>query len=94
MSVSRTALSDDQNVSTTIVAAVADAEGISPTEVNPPLHSAIDPEALNDLFGSPWSASESGPRVSFTYSGYDVTVSGDGNVVVRRASDSEPEQTI
>ena len=86
-----TAPGGDQQVSTAIVTAVAEAEGLAPTDLTPPLHDAVDPEALDRLFGSDGPRSESGTRVSFTYNGYDVRVGGPDDVVVRPADDSETE---
>ena len=87
MPVSRSALSDGRNVSTAVVEAVAEAEGVSPTEMEPPLHRAIDPDALNELFGPKRSSPDSEFRVSFTYSGYEITVRGPGQIEVRRADE-------
>jgi hypothetical protein len=87
MSVSRSALSDGQTVSTAVVEAVAEAEGISPTEMEPPLHRAIDPDALNELFGPERSSPDGEFRVSFTYSGYEITVWGPERIEVQRADE-------
>ncbi|WP_276252574.1 HalOD1 output domain-containing protein [Halomontanus rarus] len=76
----------NDHVSTTVVEAVAKADGISPLEVSPSLYTAIDPDALDQLFAASGSgaSSEFGLRfddewtpteLSFTYAGYDVTVS-------------------
>ena len=88
----RTAPGGDQQVSTAIVTAVAEAEGLAPTELTPPLHDAVDPEALDRLFGSDRVESERGTRVSFTYYGYDVRVGGPDDVVVRPADESDAER--
>lgn len=93
MRVSRSALSDER-ISTTVVAAVADAEGVPPTDVNPPLYRVVDPDALNRLFETKWDSSEDGPHVSFTYSGYEVTIRGAGDVVVRSPDESDSERVV
>lgn len=60
-----------------VVSAVGKAANEDPLEL-PPLHDAIDPEALNDLFTSrPDPAVE---KVEFRYAGCDVVVHGDGTV--------------
>jgi len=82
MTVSRTAFEGDRNVSTVVVEAVADALGVSPVDLEPPLHSAVNPDALDDLFRPEWSSDEV-RKVSFTYAECDVTVRDDGEVVVR-----------
>ncbi|WIV68664.1 HalOD1 output domain-containing protein [Natrialbaceae archaeon AArc-T1-2] len=70
-----------------VVEAVADAESVPPESLCPPeydpLHSVIDPQALDALFepradGTPRSSG----RVSFTFCGYDVTVDSDGTVTL------------
>jgi len=64
-----------------VVEAVADADGVDPVRLDPPLHSAIDPEALDRLF----EPTPTGPRagtVRFSYRDHDVTVHPDGTVDV------------
>lgn len=68
-----------------VIEAVAEAEGIAPTELNPPdyepLHTAVDPEALDALFADRASgAPRSDGTVSFRYCGYRVTVDADCDV--------------
>lgn len=64
----------------TITTAVADAEGVDPWEL-PPLYDAVDPDALHSLIRSGKQIGDRSPlEVSFRYAGYDVTVSGDGDV--------------
>ncbi|WP_293032256.1 HalOD1 output domain-containing protein [Natronococcus sp.] len=62
-----------------VVDAVADAEGIDPVELEPPLYDAVDPNAIDELFTTTPSASRNG-RLNFQYRGYDVTVRSDGTV--------------
>ena len=62
-----------------VVSAVADATGTDPLEL-PPLSNVINPEALNDLIGT--GRSSSLQSVSFEYAGYDVVVSGTGDIEV------------
>ena len=82
MTVSRTAIDGGRSVSTVVVEAVAESMGVSPLELDPPLHRVVDPDALDDLFRPSRAATES-PRVSFTYAGHEVTVHGRGDVEVR-----------
>lgn len=59
-----------------IVEAVAEREGVDATELDEPLYSVIDVEALRFLF-------RDGPgHVTFRYLGYQVTVDSLGNVEV------------
>ncbi|GAB3666333.1 HalOD1 output domain-containing protein [Halopiger thermotolerans] len=79
-----------------VVEAVADAEGVSPTELRPPeyepLHAAVDPEALDSLFADRASgAPRSDGTVSFRYCGYQVTVAADGSVSVAPVEEADDE---
>lgn len=76
---SEPAVTDSANtdsVSRAVVSVVADRSGVDPTEL-PPLHGAVDPEALDSLF-----AGDVGGRAEFRYNGFDVVVHGDGRVAV------------
>lgn len=68
-----------EELTSAIVFAVAEAEGIDPTAVGgPPLYEAIDVCSLHDvLFGSTGSAPASG-HVEFEYRGHVVRVRDDG----------------
>lgn len=69
--------------STGVVEAVADASGRDPTALGP-IYETIDPDALDKLIRSKRERRPAGDvSVSLTYVGYDVTVRGDGSVVVR-----------
>lgn len=66
-----------------IVSEVAAREGVDPTELKPPLHDVIDPEALEALFEpTPTSQRSHAGSVSFVYRGYDVTVTASGEISV------------
>lgn len=66
----------DATASEAVLAAVADRADADPADL-PPLYDAIDPDALDALFG------EGRPgRVSFPYAGYEVTVVGRDRVTV------------
>lgn len=79
---------EDESVSEAVVRAVADAEGVPPTEVTPPLYESVNPEALDDLFGS-----RPGGHVAFPYCGYEVVVrnAGDTTVLVRDRGETRAE---
>ncbi|NHN48944.1 hypothetical protein G9464_15265 [Halostella sp. JP-L12] len=57
-----------------VLQSIAADRGTDPTEL-PPLTRAVDPDALERLLDSPGTAS-----VTFSYCGYEVTVTGDGGV--------------
>lgn len=72
---------EDSSVTHAVVQAVANAKGVSPIDLHPPLYSTVDTDALdqlvNDSSGKPADAAL---EIRFQYCGFDVTVSGDGSV--------------
>lgn len=60
----------------TVVNTVADAKGVDPLDLEPPLYEAIDPDALERIVTAHDSS------VEFTMAGYRVTVHGSDRVVV------------
>lgn len=72
-----------QSISTKVVEAVAEANGIEPTELTVPLYEVVDPDALNHLFQTDqFGGRQSVGRVTFTMAGCDVQVDSRGHVVV------------
>lgn len=72
-----------ESVSTVVVTAVAAVTG-ERNDAMPPLNDAIDPDALDALFGPRYSGEpRRGGVVSFRYNGCHVTAYGDGELVVR-----------
>ena len=69
-----------------IVTQIAALEGVEPTALTPPLHDAVDPEALDRLVES----GRDGLEITFTYRDHRVRVSGDGSVDVT-ASNTVPD---
>jgi hypothetical protein len=74
-------------LSRTVVETLASVEGVSPTELDEPLFSSVDPDALDSLFTG------SDGRVTFVHDGYLVTVSSDGDVAVERVDRSSSAAT-
>lgn len=75
-------------MSQAIVTAVADAEGVEPTDLSP-LYRVVDTDALDELFTSESSEeSRTEQRVSFRYEGYEVTVYSSGRVDLDEADPS------
>lgn len=66
-----------------VIERVADAEGVDPWTLDPPLCDAIDPVALDQVIAGIADGSSSCGRVSFQYYGYDLSVDSDGNVDLR-----------
>ena len=64
-----------------VVQRIADAEDTDPTELEPPLHGVVDPDALERVFAPTAGGS---PRtqgaVHFQYQGYQVMVSAGGEI--------------
>ena len=67
--------------SLTVVETIAEREGVPAEELQPPLHDAVDADALDALVRS---ASRDRERltIEFSYCGYTVRVTGDGEVSV------------
>lgn len=82
MSKAQTAIAENDTVSDLVVEAVAEADGIDPIELTPPLYEVIDPDALDQLFSPSSADGRLGGRVTFFYNGYEVVVGGDGYVCV------------
>lgn len=59
-----------------VIEAVAEARGVDPAALSPPLHSVIDLEALDAVF------EDADGKVTFEYDGDAVTVDGNGTVSV------------
>ncbi len=72
---------DSGGVSEKVIDAVAEAEGIEPVDVAPPLYEVVDPEALDRVF-APSTGDQLSGEVTFSYSGHEITVGADGEVLV------------
>lgn len=84
---SQTVVRENENLSQLVVEALANAEGVPPAKLDPPLFEVIDPDALNRLFADTPSAARLNGRVAFDYNDYRVFVEEDGYVSV------EPKET-
>lgn len=66
-----------------VITQVASSEGVSPTDLEPPLHDVVDPEALDRLVESSGrDSSDDVLTVEFTYRGHTVQVDSTGAVDV------------
>jgi hypothetical protein len=73
-------------VSERVIFEIAGRKGVDPVEIDEPLYEVIDPDALDSLVESASRTfGRSSVTVSFTYCGYDVTVTGDEEVRVSDA---------
>lgn len=66
--------------SESVIQRIADRKGVDPLDLNP-LFYAIEPDALDALVRAE-TVDASTLQIEFTYHGYDVTVTGDGDVHV------------
>lgn len=66
----------EQPLSNAVIEAVAEAEGVDPSELSEPMFSVIDPDALDTLFQT------ANGTLTFSYHGYVVTVEARGEVTV------------
>lgn len=82
MSQTRTRGKDRATATQKVVERIAEAEGVSPVELTPPLCEVVDPDALDRLFASTATAGRMKGRVVFNYDGYEVSVHGDGYVSI------------
>ena len=75
-----------------VVEAVAEREGVDPTEIEPPaydpLYAVINPEALDRLFEAATVTPEDA-SVSFEYEGYAISVYSDGRVCIDDAAGTD-----
>lgn len=80
-SLAATGMERGQSTSLTVVERIAEQEGVSPENLQPPLHHAVDTEALDSLFRSS-TPDVASLAVEFPYRGYTVRVEGDGDVSI------------
>ena len=69
-------MTDNVDLETAVVAAVAQSEGVEPTAIQQPLFEAVDADALDRLFR------DTTGQVRFEYNGHTVTVSSEGDVAL------------
>lgn len=82
-------IAGDDRISDTVIDAVSAATGTDPLDLSP-LYETIDPDALDRLFRGDGQRQWSVARIEFAVAGCDVSVHGDGRVVVV-PSGSEPK---
>ncbi|MFD1589092.1 HalOD1 output domain-containing protein [Halorientalis brevis] len=66
-----------------VISAIAAVTGVAITELDP-LHGVIDPDALDKLWLSSGTTERADSRVTFPFAGYDVSLSRDGLLSIRR----------
>lgn len=76
-------IGDDTEVATVVTRAIASLEGSDPESLQPPLHDVVDPDALDRIFQPlDGNTHRQTGRVEFPIQDYEITVWGDGTVVV------------
>lgn len=76
-----------------IVTTIAEAEGVDPTELDPPIYDVIDPEALAALFQTPGNTTDSTEGgVIFPYNGYKVHVTNSRDISIQDID--EPNEDV
>lgn len=73
-------MSEGESISLKVIEEVADREGIDPAELQPPLHTVVDTDALDALFRSTASTPRAEGTVEFQYRGHTIRVDGGGEV--------------
>uniref|UniRef100_UPI003672BD03 HalOD1 output domain-containing protein n=1 Tax=Cryptosporangium minutisporangium TaxID=113569 RepID=UPI003672BD03 len=81
-----------QSLSFEVIVAVAEREGVDPTDTDPPeydaLYEVVNPEALDALFATRENGTaRTNGHVSFPFCGYHVVVTGEGEVEVSELDD-------
>ncbi|MUV58027.1 HalOD1 output domain-containing protein [Halogeometricum sp. CBA1124] len=79
----------DEELTTALVFAIAEAEGVSPRDVkSPPLYEVIDATGVeNALFGPGTGAETRRGVVEFHYDEYRLKIEGDGWILVFESAD-------
>lgn len=65
------------SASETVIEAIADAEGVDPTAISPPLYEVLDPDALDSFVGATSDSLATDMRIGFQYYGYEVRIHRD-----------------
>ncbi|WP_137288942.1 HalOD1 output domain-containing protein [Natronorubrum halophilum] len=79
-------MAQDQPITLDVAQRIAELEGVPLEELQPPLHTAIDTDALNSFFESSGS-DRLQPAIEFTHMGYTIQIDPSGDVTV---TDTDP----
>ncbi|RQG94090.1 HalOD1 output domain-containing protein [Natrarchaeobius chitinivorans] len=74
-------MSREESICLEIVEAIAEHDGTTPEKLHPPLHDAIETDALDALF-TPDDADRRPSAVEFTYDEYTVRVDADAEITI------------
>ncbi|WP_224450594.1 HalOD1 output domain-containing protein [Haloprofundus salilacus] len=90
-SIDQYTIEPNKSLSYNVISAVATTTGIPPEQMEP-LYNAIDPDALDQLFGMPSETFRCSQEIaiSFQYEGYLVTVQNGRQITVSPRVDTNP----
>ena len=80
----------DESVSRAVVEAIAEADGVEPQELTPPLYEAINTDALERLFAATSTAGRADGEVVFAYGAYEVSVEGGEKITIGEIESEDP----
>lgn len=80
-------------LSETVITAIAEAKGVDPLDLEP-LYTAVDPDALNEMFRPTIGSAPSALELRFSMADCQVVVHGDGEVVVTPPAETDDTPTI
>ena len=86
-----TTIYQGSQISEVVVRTVAQAKGVDPLELEP-LYGVVDPDALDSIFSSKDTSSDT--KLGFTMAGCEVVVRGDGEVSVTPPASTESSITV
>jgi predicted ATPase len=66
-----------------IITSIAEKEGIDPVEMTPPLGEVIDSDAVKTLLNQEPTNSGEQLEIHFTYFGYDIVASANGDIEIQ-----------
>lgn len=69
--------------SVALITAVSECKGIEPTDLSPPLHDVVDPDALDNLFDRPRGSLTRGGVLEISEYDCHIQVYADGRIEVR-----------
>ncbi len=79
----------NDRLSITVINAIAENEGTTPTEIRPVLYDIVDPDALDSLFSSTHHGdNRADGHLEFRYGPHRVTAYSDGRVEIEHVRDS------
>ncbi|APW96814.1 hypothetical protein CHINAEXTREME_03070 [Halobiforma lacisalsi AJ5] len=75
----------DPPISHRVVEKVAEREGVPSTELHPPLHSAVDTDALDAICRTA-DTDRGRPTIEFEYEGYTVRIANGSEITIEEPS--------